>query len=261
MTTSSLVAFVTRSTVRRQVVETLAKAPSAAETLVADLSVSRSGVYKALDELEERDLVSEDENVWIITSLGRLVADEVERHVALDELTADREYWLSHDVTVLPRQLRTGLTVLRDADVLRNRPDDPRYLERWGVELLRDADQLAVGSTILHDEYANAMDQQVEFGSQTRLVTDRSLVDDDPYRYQRLSQQRPDGVDERVCNLPCSFTLTDDVFTLSLPLMDGRYDRETELVADSQDAFAFGERFVDYYWKRATPLDQYIRDR
>lgn len=261
MTVSSLVAFASRSTVRQQVLRTLARTPSTAETLVTDLSVSRSGVYKALDELEDQALVTDDRDVWTVTSLGRLVVDEIERHDALDELASDREYWLSHDVSVLPRRLRTGLVALRDLEVLRNRPNDPRYLERWGVELLRDADHLTAGSTILHDEYANAMDQQVKFGSQTRLVTDRSLVDDNPQRYQRLSQRRPDGVDERVCDLPCSFTLTDDVFTLSLPLMDGRYDRETELVAESPEALAFGERFVNYYWERATPLNRYIRDR
>lgn len=258
MPVDTLVGFVARSTLRSRVLRAVASEPRRAEPLVDALSVSRSGVYKALDELAGRDLVADDEGLWRTTSVGRLVADELQRHDALETLTADREYWTSHDVSVLPDRLRRDLVDLRDAEVLRNRPDDPRYLERWGIELLRDADRLDVGSTIVHDEYADAMDQQVEFGSRTRLLTDRSLVDRDPARYRRLADQRPDGVRERICELPCSFTLTDDVFTLSLPLLDGRYDRETELVAEDDDALAFGERLVTDYWDRATPLSTYL---
>lgn len=257
MVAGTVVSFVARSTVRSQVLSAVAAEPRKAETLIADLPVSRSGVYKALDELESSDLVMSSDSVWSVTSIGVLVADQLRRHDAIEDVTADRAYWTNHDVSVLPEQLRDDLLAVRDLEVWRNKADDPGYLQRWGLELFRDADRVDAASTIRHDRYADAMDERIECGADGRLLSDRSLYQHLPSS-RPVTERRPAELRHRICDLPCSFMVTDDVFTLSLPFWDGTYDRETELVAESEAAVAFGERLFDYYWERATPLREYL---
>ncbi|PSQ17483.1 hypothetical protein BRD00_07170 [Halobacteriales archaeon QS_8_69_26] len=72
---------------------------------------------------------------------------------------------------------------------------------------------------------------------------------------------RPESVDERVCRLPCSFMLTEELFTPSFPLPDGTYDRDSDLVGRDEAAMRFGSDFFEYYWERATPIGTYLDDR
>jgi predicted transcriptional regulator len=244
------------------VLRALAGDPVPAEGLVADLSASRSGVYKALDQLAARDLVAQSgEAEWELTDPGRLVVDELERHGWVEALLDERDYWLTHDLSGLPERFRRRLPELRTPDILRNPEGQPRYLERHWVEVMTDADRLWVGTRIVHEPYADAMDEQALAGPETRLIHHRPLfeefVDREGVR-EAYVERRPDAIAERVCDLPCSFMLTDEVFTLSLPAHDGSYDRDTELVARGKPALRFGEEFFRFYWERATPVGAYL---
>lgn len=259
MPEETTVAFVSRSAVRRAVLLAVEAEPRSAGELVASLPMSRSGVYKALDELSDRDLLDRsDGDVWHPTGPGLLVADELDRHRWVEDLLSHSDYWLEHDLSVLPERFRRRLPALRNAEVLRNPDDRPRYLERRWTETMPDTDRLWVGSRIFHGPYADAMDEQAETGFETRLISDVSLIERNRDGFRATLDRRPDAVRQRVHDIPCSFMLTDDVFTLSLPLHDGSYDDETVLVGEDDPALQFGEEFVAHYWERATPLETYL---
>jgi predicted transcriptional regulator len=268
MTHESVVQFVCRSEARVTVLEALATDARSAGALVSTLSLSRSGVYKALDELSDRDLVrcaGEDGprgNDWSLTGPGLLVVDQLERHDWVGTLLADREYWLNHDISGLPDRFRRRLPAFRNADVLRNPDNDPRYLERYWTERMPDADRLWVGSRVIHGSYADAMDEQTGRDVETRLVHHAPVLDQFFEQYstdrEEFASGRPDSMDERVCHIPCSFMLTEDLFTLSFPLHSGEYDQDSVLVGRDTAALRFGEDFFAFYWEQATPIDRYL---
>jgi len=258
----SPVPFVARSEVRRDVLSALATEARSAPALVAALPISKSGVYKALDELADRGLVTETGDEWQVTAAGRLVADELERHDRLDALLADREYWLNHDFSGFPDRFRRQLASLADVEVLRNPGSDPRYLERYWVDRMPDADRLWVGSRVIHRRYADAMDDQALDSGDTRLITHAPLFkrfversDLDP---EALTRNRPDAIEYRVCDIPCSFMLTEDLFTLSFPTHDGEYDQDSVLVCRGETALRFGRDLFSYYWDRAESVAAYF---
>jgi len=259
MAEETTVAFVARSEVRTAVLRALVPDPRSAAALIDTLAISRSGVYKALNSLANRDLVAHTEDgTWRVTGAGRLVADELRRHDWVASLLADRDYWRTHDLSGLPDRFRRRLPELRSAELLENPDGRPRYLEQRWMEVMPEADRLWVGSRIAHGRYAEAMDEQATSGLETRLVTDPPLVEEYRPGYRSYVRDRPDAVAERVCGLPCSFMLTEELFTLSLPLLDGRYDQDTVLVGEDEPALRFGEDFVTYYWERATPVETYL---
>lgn len=264
MPEESVVPFVSRSEVRTDVLQALAASPRPADALVSDRPFSKSGVYKALDELAGRDLVSQSGSVWELTSAGRLVVDELERHQWLDALVSHRDYWLTHDVSGLPDRFRRRLPVLRNAELLRNPENHPRYLEEYWVERMPDADRLWVGSRVISRPYADATTEQAGPNADTRLIHHGPLLEGFLDRHsigvEEFVADRPADVDERVCALPCSFMLTDELFTLSLPLQDGEYDPDSVLVGRDEAALRFGRDFFEFYWDQGLSAETYLTD-
>lgn len=264
MEEESLVTAVGRSEVRRTVLLALAAERRSGPALVADLPASKSGVYKALNELSDRSLVVETAGEWEPTAAGRLVADELERHDRLESLLGDREYWLAHDVTGLPERFRRRLSELADVTILRNPENDPRYLEQHWVERMPGADRLWVGSRVIHRPYADAMDDQAAGGGDARLVIHGPVLDQFLDRYdvdpEDVNRSRPETVEQRVCDIPCSFMLTEDLFTLSFPTHDGEYDQDSVVVCRGETALRFGRDLFSYYWERGEPVASYVAD-
>lgn len=261
----STVAYVARSAVRAGVVCALADGPATAEELLAELSVSRSGVYKALGELAERDLVTQSgDDLWAMTGPGRLVADELDRHEWVESLLEHRDYWLNHDLSGLPDRFRRRLPALRNAELLRNPANRPRYLEGYWLDRMPEADRLWVGSRVVHEPYADAMDEQAAPDSETRLIVHGPLLERflerEAIDYETFAANVPDPVEARVADLPCSFMLTEEVFTLSLPDHDGEYDQDSVLVGRDDAALRFGEEFVSVYWERASSIEAYLAE-
>lgn len=263
MSGDTTVAFVARSDARTAVLRAVAAQSRPGEALVATLELSKSGVYKSINELAERELVRQvdgEGSAWELTGAGRLVVDELDRHRRVETLLGHREYWLSHDVSVLPEQFRRRLPELRNAELLRNPEDDPRYLERYWVDRMPGYEQLWVGSRIVHGAYGEAMDDQARPEEGTRLITHAPLIDRRSAAVAEYLETRPEEVDQRVCEIPCSFMLTEALFTLSLPFPDGQYDQDSVLVGEDEAALRFGEDFFTFYWERATPIRAYLAE-
>jgi predicted transcriptional regulator len=265
-----LVEFVTRSDVRTTVLRALAVDSRAARDLVSDLSPSRSGIYNGLDELSDRGLIgrgrqNSDDADWHLTTPGQLVVDHLERQAWVEKLLGDREYWVNHDISGLPERFRRRLPVFHEADLLRNPDNDPRYLERYWVKRMPEATQLWVGSRVIHGPYADATTDQTAPDTETRLIHHAPVLEQyfDQYSTDpaEFVASRPDRMNERVCHIPCSFMLTEELFTLSFPLLDGTYDQDSVLVGRDEAALRFGGDFFHFYWEQATPLEKYLDQR
>ncbi|PSQ33840.1 hypothetical protein BRD08_11285 [Halobacteriales archaeon SW_10_66_29] len=189
-------AFVARSGARSAVLRAVAAEGRPGEELVSTLDLSKSGVYKAINELAERDLIAQNGTAWTATALGRLVVDELDRHRRLDALLDHGEYWLTHDLSVLPDRFRRRMPELGAVDVMRNPDNDPRYLERYWTEQMPGYEQLWVGSRIFHWEYGEAMDEQARAEASTGKAI-RSGEAGQPDGARDRTGHRGDETDER----------------------------------------------------------------
>jgi len=273
MESESLVTYVARSALRSTVLRAIERVPRSTRALHDDLDVSQSGVYKTLDELTDRGLVRETEDdgggedegkaeaeEWVLTARGRIVADELARQRALDDLLDD-EFWESHDVSVMPRRFRRRLAGVGEWELYRNPARNPQLLERWAVELFREADWILVGAQVYYPRFAKVVDRLASRGViDAETIVDERLVSGSVERYAGAGsstvENPPTGVDERVCSLDFSFAVTESVFALSLPTRDGVSDLDTVLVGSGEAAVELGRDVHDYYWERADPVEE-----
>jgi len=257
MERDTLVTFVARSALRSRVLRAVARDPRRTATLHDALDVSKSGVYKTLDELAERNLIREGPgSAWTVTARGRLVVDELDRQAAIDDLLDD-EFWTNHDVSVLPRRFRQRLPGVGEWELYRNPARNPQYLERWAVELFREADELAVGAQVYYPTFARTVDSLAARGTlDASVVVDERLVDEAPERYDDPDPSA--GATERIGDLPLSYAVTGDVVALAFPTRDGVTDLDAVLVGSGEGAVDLGRDIHDHYWEQATPVTEFL---
>jgi len=241
------VEYVRSSTVRAAVLDAVRDTPRGTTRLVADLDASESAVYEAVNALADRGLLVEGGEGWRATGTGVLVSGCLDRERRLHRaIAADEAYWERHDPTAIPERYRC-FEVFADAEVLRASDADPHRVTRAIADRIDGADRMRVLASIYHPEFADALTACPD----ARLVLDRTVVSevgDD-------SGDGDPGLPVRIGEVPFSLTVTEDSALLSLPLFDGGYDGQSELVSESEAAVEWGHALFESYWDDATPVD------
>lgn len=254
---ADLFEFVIGSDARRTVLRAIAASPASAQDVLEEVDASQSSVYAALSDLGEHGLATEEDGEWSTTGSGRLVADSLDQLAGTAAVVeSDQTYWERHDTTVLPRRHREDIHELAGCEVVRSPEADPFRSERRVEAAIRDADTVAIVAPVYHDRYAEAM-MEADAG-EVRLLMHSEMV-------ARVVEERPAGpdgsldhMDIRVTDANFSVVLTDDTVSLSLPLLSGGFEFDTDVIATDERAVAWGRRLFDDLWADAVPVERYV---
>jgi predicted transcriptional regulator len=269
------------SSVRQAVLRELSERPRQRRDLLDDVDASKSAVYNALNELRDHDLLREGRTRrWETTGLGEVVADYVAaRDRTGDVLSAHADYWASHDPSALPDPFRSSLGALAGADRLGSPDTEPFRVGSHVVDVIEHADRVALCTPIDHHRYRGAL-ERIAGDADVRLVLSAPVVrevdertdanwDDDAADVRHdaadvrhdaadvrhdAADVRHDAPDVRLAEPGCTLLVTDDAVLLALPHEDGTHDPEEKLLARSERALDWGERFFEHVWRDATPL-------
>jgi len=243
------------SSVKTDVLLSVAAVPSETDELIESIDASESAIYNALGDLERRGLVRTVDDRRAVTGSGQLVADLLEQQENLCRLLAD-DYWETHDVGALPRRFRLRLTELAEADVFRAPDTDPHAAVREVAERVDDSEsRLDIVTPIYQAEYEMVMPDR----EGARLVIDRTVVEESFDRVGSIEEARIfEETEVRLLDVDVGIAIADDHLMVSLPTVDGQYDSRTEVFATDDRALAWGRDLYEYYWERATPSDEFV---
>lgn len=246
------------STVRTDVLQTVAADPAAIDDLIDGVDASESAVYNAVGDLERQGLLRSTDDRLCATGSGQLVADLLTQQGNLCELLSD-DYWRTHDVASIPRRFRLRLTELAGADVFRAPETDPHAVVRRVTDRVDQAgEHVDIVTPIYQAEYEAVMPDAED----ARLIVDGQMVEEAIERVGGLEEARQfEQTGVRVLDVDVGVGVTDEHLMLSLPTIDGSYDSRTEVFATDERALAWGRDLFEYYWDRATPDDQFIAER
>lgn len=241
---------------RAPVVERLSDGPKRNRTLLAELSLSRSTVYKALQELEELQLVHRGSDGYELTLTGRLLWEEHCRH----EATVASICRPGGLLRVLPDDVDVPIGVLEGADVHlaeRHAPIGPIV----AIEtLVREATELkGVGPVVLPNYVDLFHERLVEDELRAELVFERPA-------WEHLTRDYSGPMAESVATGNLTLWVTDDELPMGLLLVEEPvarvgmviYDDDGGLKGvvenDAEEAYEWGHRMWNDALERATPV-------
>lgn len=257
MTAESLFGRVLGSSVRTDVLRSVAAEARETEGVIESVDASESAVYTALADLEDQGLVRSAEAGWTTTGSGRLVADLLAQQADLSALLAE-EYWETHDVGTLPRRFRLRLPDLAEAGVYRAPDTNPHsVVQRVSDRIEAGGDDVDIATSVFQPEYEAVMPDD----ENARLLVDSTMIREAIEHVGGIEEARQfDRTTARVGDVDVSVGVTDESLMLSLPRLDGSYDSRTEVFATDERARAWGEDLFDYYWARATPAAEFLSE-
>ncbi|MFB6111960.1 MAG: helix-turn-helix transcriptional regulator [Halobacteriaceae archaeon] len=237
--------FVARSSVRHGVVEAAADGPVSTADLIAGVDGSESSVYAALTELADANVLVETDDGWVATGMGQAIASQLAERAAVQQLLRNHEeYWASHDLSVLPPRFRQTIGVLSNATIYRATEADPGRVIRRVRQAMAAAEHLKVLSPVFHEDYVEAVGQT----DTARIVVDWSVGDADPPADEG---DVPPGTEIRLGGIDVALAVTESELLLSFPSLNGTYDAQTELIAETQAARDWGSRLFRSRWTDA----------
>lgn len=247
-----VIKWVSDSAVRSELLHAIVEQSRQTDALLAATEASQSAVYAALNDLDRRNLVIENDRGWQPTGQGQLVADSLAQQSAFETLfDGETCYWQRHDVSVIPNLFRLRMGTLADHEVVRITNSDPRRVIRLVSNRIEDAESVQILAPIYQDEYATAMPDNTD----SRLILSHEVVDSALGETVRNpAAERPEETRIRIGPAPVGLTVLPDAVLVSFPELDGSYDTSSEVLVETEAAVQWGRDLFDHYWEQAMPV-------
>lgn len=257
------VQFVVSSSVRSDVLQAVADGATTTEGLLDVVDASSSAVYDALGRLEEVGLLQTAGDNWAVTGSGQVIADYLAERGRLEALLGESGgYLATHDAQAIPERFRQRISELAGGQVRQAPATEPQGVVREIRTHLDSTDYALIVTPIYDEAYTDVMPTH----EQTRIVADTGIVASE---VRDADESEAPGEDDyestshwsiRVTNVAFSMVVTESALLLSLPLLDGSYDTQTEFVADHERARRWGRELFEELWADAQPLEDYVND-
>ena len=254
MADSSLIDSLLRSDVRTSILIAIANDCNSTQSLLDSDLASESGVYNTLTRFQEQGLIhSPQANHWSLTGLGKVAAKIIDNCQQTESVLAiDSDFWQTHDVTAIPPRFRLRLSELAGGQVVTATETRPSNAISEIEERLINANAISAITPVYDEQLADAGTT----GEIERLIFDEAVFDD--VIQETISSRIEAKETMRVTDVSVTVTVTDDCLLLSLPTLDGTYDPQAVLIAETEEARCWGHRLLDFYWDSAEPLEHYL---
>ncbi|UPW00290.1 DUF1724 domain-containing protein [Halorussus gelatinilyticus] len=229
----------------------LAEGPTSKRDLRDELGVSRSTVYKAVRELEDRGLVTETDEGVALTLVGRLLREECRTFEERVAAVLDGESLLS----ALPADVPVTTDLLVGAETVRGERHAPTGPVEHIDDFVRRTDRVVGFTPVVLPQYVDIFHEEVVGGDLTAdLVLESPVVEYLRENHaERLSESLATGrlavrrTDE---TLPFGLVVAEDE-GLVLIVYDESGDLRGVLLNDTEAALDWGREMFRTYWERA----------
>ena len=196
---------------RYELVSLLSEAAHDKPDFVTQLSMSRSTVDRAIDQLLEYDIIERTESGYAITTPGIMILQCYERTVEIVGPIFDTSRVLRY----IPTEIAVPFTLLDTATVHVADRFEPGLPQRRFLEIAEGAAQIRGIIPVTNEQYIDFLYHRVvELGKPTELVTETQIVD-------YLQKHKPRIFREILSADCCDIHVIDATIEFGLSLFDG----------------------------------------
>lgn len=229
---------------RRRIIEELQTQVLKLSEVAKKLDMTATETFRQLQRLTEAGLLEKtSESKYRSTAYSRLI---LESSAALGFLSKHREFFLDHDVSLIPPQFRARFGELSKMVLL----PDPITNLNTGNEILMNAEKWidVMGEQRL-EQHGQILRQRVLKGVKARFVFQESLIESMKEELAAPKQSVERRFIPKVCAV---MVLTDKSAGFALPKLDGKMDYQV-LAGTDPESMKWARDLFEDQWNRAKP--------
>ncbi|WP_232702356.1 helix-turn-helix transcriptional regulator [Halobacterium wangiae] len=159
---------------RRPLLRSLRSGSATTSDLLESVDMSRSTLHRAINSLEDRDLVEESGGEYRLTSVGTMVTEETEAFGTHTAAALSLDKFLNsidgHAGTV-------PVEYFTDATVVRRKARQPHATIHRIIEFIEDAERLRMFSTVISPVYVDVGYREMMDGMEIEAIFDREVIE------------------------------------------------------------------------------------
>ncbi len=224
------------------------------------VGASSPAAAHALRELGKVHITHQDEKRnYSLTNIGEIVTRKLEEiNVAITTLSENREFWLEHDLSDVPKHLLDKMGHLADSTVLSSTPSDLFKTFSTMFTLLENAQEIHAISPIFVEDFPIEFDKLVGENKDIELIVTPDVLDAILRTSDRKELENALKKNLKIFKIEkqpnFAATVTDYFFFIGFFKTDGQFDWSSGLLSYSPDALEWGQELFAYYVERAQPV-------
>jgi predicted transcriptional regulator len=251
-----------RSELKLKILLSLQEGAKKLSVIKNEVNTRETTILHILKEFEGMDLTSKSEGMYSLTSLGTIEAQFCRGYYSAGSVIENfKDFWLSHDVSVIPTQLMLTIGALQDSNLVKTELEALNKVHENFMQVLLSSKNLKGISPIFHPDYVMALAKLLETDNPIELILTKAVL---TKTFASASTEQNELTKKYIQNgklklylnenVKVALTITDSVFSLGLFKLNGEYDYTADLVSFSRDAMQWGEQLFENMLKDSVPV-------
>lgn len=230
------------------------------EYLLSSLNTTRTALLPQIRILEEHYLVVHHKNTYELTTIGRLIVDEMTSLVdTLDTFDIDIDYWGSRDLDFIPPFLLKKMDDLRECEII-----TPSITELYSLHKTYHENKItkyvySVGN-LFYPDYRTKFTEMIDNSITINYIVSENLFNKVRTEYYKnfkvfiKSKYFKLYVYNKEMNF-LFFTFDDYHIVINSLKKNGNCDNKY-ILCNTEDALKWGKELFEYYLKDSTPITE-----
>lgn len=229
--------------------------------IIGTLDTSRQSLLPQIRMLEKHGLIYHSNDNYGLTSIGKVIVDEMRPFLdTIEALDKNEHYFSTHNTDAMPDELLKRIGEIRNCVLVEPGHVDAHDLNRNYLKETLTSISVYLIFTFMHPDFIPRFNMFLDAGLQINIIDSKELV-------EKLITEMPDE-----CKYFLSFdnvkiyrydkdveisslTVTDNGFLLRLLTNDGNFSNK-QLICMGPEARKWGKDLYDHYLKDATQITE-----
>jgi predicted transcriptional regulator len=253
---SNLLATVTTSEKRKNLLILLLNGPRLWEEIKDTLNVKASGMLPQIKILESEGLVFKEGRQFRLTDSGQIVAFHLEQFDrTLRVIDQQKKYWQEHDIRALPREFFFRLGDLKKTQINEAGTEVSVEPHARSLETILQSRKIFGISPVAHPVFPMLFNTLAQDGREVNLIFSKNAftkIRKDNYKliFEALQHENA-HLSVYEDEMRFSSIVTEKNLSMELFTKDGLYDSKRDLVSNDPTALKWGEEIFNYFSERS----------
>jgi predicted transcriptional regulator len=224
------------------------------------VGASSSACVHSLRELTKEHVTRQDKKRnYSLTNIGEIVTRKFEEfNTTITALSHNREFWLDHDLSGIPKHLLDKIGNLADYEIISSTAIDLFSVFKVAFTLLGNCKEIYAISPFFVEDVTIQLILLVDKKIDVHLIVTPGVLDAILGTADRKELENAVKIRLKLFKIESqanvAFTVTDYFLQLGLFKPDGQFDWSKGLLSYSPNALAWGQELFAYYLEKAEPV-------